>query len=80
VLDLTGVEFDLLARLMQTPGAVVSRDELARHALDRKWTAYDRSIDMHVSNLRKKLGPAPDGSERIKSIRSIGYVLIRDEG
>lgn len=79
-LDLTAVEFDLLALLMKNPGAVVSRDDLAQHALDRKWTAYDRSIDMHVSNLRKKIGPAPDGSERIKSIRSVGYVLVRGDG
>jgi DNA-binding response OmpR family regulator len=73
--ELTAVEFDLLALLMKNPGAVVSRDEIARRVLDRKWTAYDRSIDMHVSNLRKKLGATPNG-ERIKSIRSVGYVLV----
>lgn len=79
-IELTTVEFDLLALLIKTPGVTVSRDDLARHALDRKWSAYDRSIDMHVSNLRKKIGPASDGSDRIKSIRGIGYVLIKDEG
>ncbi len=78
-LDLTAVEFDLLTLLVKNLGVVVSRDDLAKHALDRKWTAYDRSIDMHVSNLRKKIGPAPDGSERIKSIRSVGYVLVSAE-
>lgn len=76
-LELTAVEFDLLTLLMKNLGAVVTRDDLARSVLDRKWTAYDRSIDMHVSNLRKKLGPAPDGGERIKSIRSVGYILVQ---
>lgn len=79
VLDLTAVEFDLLAMLMKSPGAVISREDIAIAVLDRKWTAYDRSIDMHVSNLRKKIGLTNGGSERIKSIRSVGYVLVSDE-
>lgn len=79
LVELTSVEFDLLAMLMKNPGNVVTREEIAQKVLDRKWIAYDRSIDMHVSNLRKKLGPAPGGSERIKSIRSVGYVLVSGE-
>ena len=79
LVDLTSAEFDLLAMLMKIPGQVVTRDDIAQKVLDRKWIAYDRSIDMHVSNLRKKLGPAPGGGERIKSIRSVGYVFVSAE-
>ncbi len=79
VVELTAVEFDVLALLMKNAGNVVTRDEMASRVLDRKLLAYDRSIDMHVSNLRKKLGPAPGGGDRIKSIRSVGYILINYE-
>ncbi|MBV9468420.1 MAG: response regulator transcription factor [Abitibacteriaceae bacterium] len=73
-LDLTTVEFDLLAVLLRTAGRVVTRDEMVREVFGRKFTAYDRSVDMHVSNLRKKLGHYPDGEERIKTVRSMGYI------
>ena len=76
-LELTGVEFDLLAMLLRFAGTVVPRDELTRQILGRKALRYDRSIDTHVSNLRKKLGPAPDDSERITAIRSVGYIYRR---
>lgn len=76
-LELTGAEFDLLAMLLRFAGTVVPRDELTRQILGRKALRYDRSIDTHVSNLRKKLGPAQDGSERITSIRSVGYIYRR---
>ena len=76
-LELTGVEFDLLAMLLRFAGTVVPRDELTRQILGRKALRYDRSIDTHVSNLRKKLGPAQDGSERITAIRSVGYIYRR---
>jgi len=75
-IELTAVEFDLLATLLKNAGHVVTRDEIARQVFDRNWTAYDRSVDMHISNLRKKLGPAQDGGERIKSIRSVGYIMV----
>jgi two-component system, OmpR family, response regulator CpxR len=72
--DLTSVEFDLLTVFLRTPGRVIPRDELARAVLGRELGPLDRSIDVHVSNLRKKLGPLVDGGERIKAIRSTGYL------
>jgi two-component system, OmpR family, response regulator CpxR len=75
-LDLTAVEFDLLATLMRSAGRVVSRDELSRAVLGRAFQAFDRSIDMHVSHLRRKLGDAPGGM-LIKTVRSAGYLLAR---
>jgi len=71
--DLTSVEFDLLEALLRGAGRVIPRDELVRTVLNRPFSPFDRSIDTHVSNLRRKLGPAPDGFERIKSVRGIGY-------
>ncbi|RPI22144.1 MAG: DNA-binding response regulator [Acidobacteria bacterium] len=71
--DLTGVEFDLLHAFLKEPGQVLKREDLVRQVLGRELSAFDRSIDMHVSNLRKKLGPKGDGGERIKSIRGAGY-------
>jgi two-component system response regulator CpxR len=74
MLDLTATEFDLLASLMQAAGSVVTREELARDVLKRKLLPFDRSLDMLMSKLRRKLGPAPDGSERIKTVRAVGYI------
>jgi two-component system response regulator CpxR len=71
---LTSVEFDLLANLVAEAGHVVRKDDLSETVLERKLSPYDRSLDMHISNLRKKLGPRPDGSDRIKTIRSVGYI------
>jgi two-component system response regulator CpxR len=70
---LTAVEFDLLATLLRTPGAPVGRPELVREVLGREFSPFDRSIDTHICNLRRKLGPLPDGSERIKGVRGAGY-------
>jgi two-component system response regulator CpxR len=72
-IELTTVEFDLLEALLRAAGRVIPRDELVRTVLNRPFSPFDRSIDTHVSNLRRKLGPSPDGSERIKSVRGIGY-------
>lgn len=72
--DLTGVEFRLLQLLLETPGALQSRERLALEGLGRPLRAFDRSLDMHISRIRKKLGLAADGSERIRSVRSEGYV------
>ena len=72
--DLTGVEFDLLALFIREPGTVLKREDLVKKVLGREFSPFDRSIDMHVSNLRKKLGPKSDGVERIKSIRGVGYL------
>lgn len=79
LLKLTAVEFDLLEVFLRAAGSVIKREELVERVLDRPFSAYDRSIDMHVSNLRRKLGPHLDGSERIKSVRSVGYIYTSVE-
>jgi two-component system response regulator CpxR len=74
-LDLTTVEFDLLETFLQSPGRVIQREELVRQVLGRSYSPFDRSIDVHVSNLRKKLGPRADGSDRIRGVRGVGYLF-----
>lgn len=71
---MTAAEFSLLRELMQQAGQVVSREQLAENVLGRKLMVFDRSIDVHVSSLRKKLGPELDGVERIKTVRGVGYL------
>ena len=73
-LGLTSVEFDLLYALLKDAGKIVKKEDLSENVLERKLSPYDRSLDMHISNLRKKLGPRADGSDRIKTIRSVGYI------
>jgi two-component system response regulator CpxR len=72
--ELTTVEFDLLAALMRAAGSTVSREDLVRSVLGRDFSPFDRSIDTHVCNLRRKLGPLDDGGERIKGVRGAGYL------
>ncbi len=74
--ELTSIEFAVLEVLLDKVGQVVGREELARKALDRGYSAYDRSIDVHISSLRKKLGPRADGLERIKTVRNSGYLYV----
>jgi len=74
--DLTAVEFGLLEILLLKAGRIVTREDLTRAVLGRALTPYDRSIDVHVSKLRKKLGQDPCGAERIRSIRGSGYVYV----
>jgi two-component system response regulator CpxR len=78
-LDLTTAEYDLLDALVQKAGVVVPREELARVVLGRRLSAYDRAIDMHVSNLRRKLHEHSH-EERIKTVRNSGYILIKHAG
>ena len=75
--ELTGAEFETLRALLLSPGQVVTRAALVKTALGRKLTPYDRSIDMHVSNVRRKLGAHTGGTERIKTVRSVGYIYTR---
>lgn len=72
-ISLTLSESRILEALLQQPGEPVDKQALAQLALGRKLTLYDRSLDMHVSNLRKKLGPHDDGRPRIVALRSRGY-------
>jgi two-component system response regulator CpxR len=71
--ELTSTEFSILLALLQHRGDVVSKRDLYVSALGREPVPHDRSIDMHVSNLRRKLGSDPDGEDRIETIRGIGY-------
>ena len=76
-LELTTVEFDLLEVLMKVAGTVVRREDLVRTVLGREFSPYDRSIDTHVCNLRKKIGRLKDGTDRIKGIRGTGYLYAK---
>jgi two-component system response regulator CpxR len=71
--ELTSTEFSILLSLLQHRGEVVSKRDLYLSALGREPVPHDRSVDMHVSNLRRKLGPDPAGENRIETIRGIGY-------
>jgi two-component system response regulator CpxR len=77
MLNVSAAEFDILLVFLQRAGQTLSRESLSLETLGRKWTVYDRAIDMHVSNLRKKLGPLPDGRERLQNVRGAGYVYVR---
>ena len=73
--DLTSVEFNLLEVLLREAGRVVTRERLASAVLSRKFSPFDRSIDMHVSKLRRKLGDTDGGTEYIKTVRGVGYIF-----
>jgi two-component system response regulator CpxR len=75
--ELTAVEFDLLEKLLRAAGSIVTRADLSQEVLGRSSSPFDRSIDMHISNLRKKLGPQFGGTERIKTVRGVGYIYAQ---
>jgi two-component system response regulator CpxR len=75
--DLTSVEFNLLEVLLREAGRVVTREELVSAVLSRKFSPFDRSIDMHVSKVRKKLGDLNGDAEHIKTVRGVGYIFAR---
>lgn len=77
ILEISTAEFDALLILTRSVGKAVSRDELAEAALGRELSPFDRSVDMLISRLRRKLGLYPDGSDRIRSIRNSGYLYVR---
>jgi DNA-binding response OmpR family regulator len=80
-LSLTPTEFDLLLSLARNPGNVRSREELLLEIADRDFEAFDRSIDMHVSSLRRKLGDDPKNPRLIVTVRAAGYLLkATDDG
>lgn len=72
--EVTSVEFDILRMLLESAGETVARETIAEKVLGRQFDPFDRSVDMHISKLRRKLGPRPGGDERIKTIRSVGYI------
>jgi len=78
---LTALEFDLLFCLMRSAGRVLDRDKLLDEIAGRSYDVFDRSIDVHISSLRRKLGDDFKNPRYIKTIRSVGYMLVtRDEG
>lgn len=76
-ISLTGVEFTVLETLARSAGHVVSRDDLSQVALHRRTGTCDRSLDVHISNLRRKLGSTGKGGRRIKTVRGVGYQFLR---
>jgi two-component system, OmpR family, response regulator CpxR len=77
VVELTAVEFELLEKLLRATGRIVTREELSNDVLRRSLSPFDRSIDMHISNLRKKLGHHLGTLERIKTVRGVGYIYAQ---
>ena len=73
---LTSTEFSILEVLMRSAGHVISKNDLCERALGRPLGRFDRSLDMHISNLRQKLGPLDNANERIKTVRRNGYQYI----
>jgi len=79
LLDLTSTEFALLHYFLLKPGQVLTKEELSLDVLGKRLAAFDRAVDMHVSNLRKKLPDWPNGKSRIKTLRGRGYLLVEGE-
>jgi DNA-binding response OmpR family regulator len=78
-LSLTAVEFDLLLALARTPGRVKSREQLLLEVADRDFEAFDRSIDVHISSIRRKLGDDAKSPRWVQTVRSVGYRLVKPE-
>lgn len=76
-ITLTRVEFDLLATLTERPGMVLGRGQLGERIYGEAFAADDRTMDSHVKNLRRKLGPPPAGSDYIETVRGVGYRAAR---
>ncbi len=79
-LVLTPVEFDLLASLAKSKGRVRSREQLLDECRDRNYDVFDRSIDVHISALRKKLGDDPKTPRFIRTLRAAGYMMVDPDG
>jgi len=77
IVELTAVEFEVLEKLLRAAGRITTREELSRDVLGRGTSPFDRSIDMHISNLRKKLGHQIGPAERIKTVRGVGYIYAQ---
>ncbi|MBV8660132.1 MAG: response regulator transcription factor [Burkholderiales bacterium] len=77
-LDLTSAEFNLLEVLVRNAGKLVSKQDLSEQALGRPLARYDRSIDVHVSSIRHKLGALPDGRSWIQTVRGMGYQFVKE--
>jgi two-component system, OmpR family, response regulator CpxR len=78
-IELTLVEYALLEKLIKAAGRIVTREELVKDVLHRSLSPFDRSIDTHVANLRRKLGHQVNDIERIRTVRSVGYIYAASE-
>tara|TARA_Y100001956_G_scaffold1064_1_gene1349 strand:- start:3255 stop:3950 length:696 start_codon:yes stop_codon:yes gene_type:complete len=78
-IELTTTEFALLSHFVQNPGETLTKETLSLDVLGKRLAAFDRAIDMHVSNLRKKLPERSDGKSRIKTLRGRGYLLVEED-
>ncbi|MBJ2146623.1 response regulator [Vibrio sp. IB15] len=79
IIDLTTTEFALLSHLIQNPGQVITKEALSLDVLGKRLVAFDRAIDMHISNLRKKIPERSDSKSRIKTLRGRGYLLVEED-
>lgn len=75
--QLTGTEFQILHLLMTTPAEIVSKETISEQVLGRRLAPFDRSIDMHVSNIRKKLQRHSNNDEKLKTVRGAGYIFLK---
>ncbi len=78
VIELTATEFNILAALMEHAGEVVSKQELSKAALGKHYGPFDRSLDVHIGHLRKKISPVSDEQPRIKTVHSVGWLFVPD--
>ena len=78
-MDLTALEFRILFGMAAHPGRVFPRETLLELAVGREFSRYDRSVDMHISTLRRKLGDDPHNPAYLKTIRGMGYTLLPEE-
>ena len=75
-IPLTSMEFDLLQVFLDRPGRPLSRDQILTHTQNREWDPYDRSIDIRIARLRKKIEADPDSPRLIKTVRGVGYMYV----
>jgi len=80
IVKLTFIEYSLLELLLSAPGQILERTRIVREVLHRDLSPLDRSLDTHLSNLRRKLGHKVNGVERIKTVRSVGYIYASPNG
>ena len=77
-IELTTTEFEILRTMVANAGRVISRDRLMELARGEDFASFDRSVDVHVSHIRKKLGDDPRKPTFVKTVRGIGYTIPKD--
>ncbi|MGD8640775.1 MAG: winged helix-turn-helix domain-containing protein, partial [Gammaproteobacteria bacterium] len=77
-IPITNMEFDLLKVFAERPNRPLSRDQLLNLTQNREWDPYDRSIDIRITRLRKKIEPEPEKPKIIKTVRGVGYMFVPD--